>query len=110
MKFLNESITFLFELFMLVAIFLASFKIFDSMVIFLTVSIVVSTVIIFIWGNYLAPNGKNRVSAFWGLLITTVLTSIGPIAFYLLYPGIIAISIIALYLLNRIFAIVWKQW
>ena len=110
MKFLNESLTFLFELLMLAAFFFASIKIFDSVLLAIALAIVVSAIVVFIWGNYLAPNGKSRVSAFWGLLLTTMLSAIGPITFYVLYPGIATVAVAAIYLVNRIGAIAWKQW
>ena len=110
MKFLNEAITFVFELLMLVAIFLFTLHYVVPLALSLTLSIGLALIVAIFWGLFLAPHGKRRFNAFWGLSLSSVMTAFGPITLLLLFPGVFAILVGFVYVINRTFAILWRQW
>ena len=110
MKFINETLTFLFELFMLASIFMLSVAIVSPLFAALVLAIACALAVMVVWGLFLAPRAKKRPGKTAGLLITTLLTAFGPLAFWYLHPGALALAIIAIFIINRTLAIAWRQW
>ena len=110
MKFVNEIVTFGFELLMLVCLSLLLLRLIDNTVLAVIACVVATGVVLVLWGYYFAPRSQSRISLVPGLALTTVMTALGPLVLMAFFPGLAASMVAGLYLVNRVLAIAWKQW
>lgn len=110
MKTINSVFTFLFELLMLVSIFILAIHVIDNLVIALLVAIGVTAVTIFVWAKFLAPTSVTRLPITSGLLLASLLLTGGPVVFLIYNYNWLGFTILAVFVINRLVAIITRQW
>jgi hypothetical protein len=107
---INEALTFLFELVMLVLVPFALVHLVSGLAWQIALPIVVDAVIIAVWYRWLAPRGPKRLTIVPGLILATALLTLGPATLFLVADFSWAAGLTVLLGINRILAVVWKQW
>ena len=105
----NLALSFLLELCLLAAFGYWGFKKGTNLPVQILLGIGVPILIAIIWGIFLAPASKRRLPGLARLLLQIVLFALGAGALYSAGSTGLAIMLSALFLLNRILAILWGQ-
>lgn len=108
-KLLNEAVRFLLELCILIILGFWGFKTGNSTFTKILLGIGSSVLFAVIWGIFLAPKSSNRLHDPWLLVAEIILFGLTAWALYSTGKISLAITFGAIYILNKILMILWRQ-
>ncbi len=109
LKAINLAIAFLLELCALAALAYWGFQVGDGLLLKVVLGIGAPLLMAVIWGRFMAPTSKNRLSGAAYLLVKAVIYGIAAIALATAGQLVLAIIFILASVVNQILLIVWQQ-
>lgn len=110
MRQFNEALTFLLELAMLVCVPLFLVHAVRDLVWQISLPVAADSALVAGWYLWLAPRGPRRLTMASGLVVASALLLLGPAALFAIGEFGWGSVVAAVFLLNRILAVTWKQW
>jgi hypothetical protein len=110
LKALNAGVAFVLELFMLAALSYWGFQGEKSVWIKWSLGIGIPLAVAILWGKLLAPRASQRLNIIGGTLLSLGLFCLAAIALYQTNHPTLAVILVVIAIVNRVLAILWKQW
>jgi hypothetical protein len=110
MRLINEIVSFLLEIVMLVSVSMMLNQKIDNKTFGVMTVVIVNAVIIALWVMFFAPRAQYRLSYPSGLILSSFLLFLAPVSFWLDKHKTFAILSALILLINRLLVVIWKQW
>lgn len=108
-KSINLGMTFLLELCMLAALFYWGLQASDSTILRLGLAIVAPLLAVLIWGRFMAPRSRTRLSGWSYLILKSILFGVAALALAMAGQVTLAIVFVVVAVINQLLLLVWKQ-